>query len=112
MPTGLQNVHESDDVAVDVRVWILQRIADSCLCGQVDDTARPMFGEETGYLDPVRQIELNETKLGVGTELMEAGFLQSYIIIGVDDIDTDDIVPSFQQSLGGVKADEACGAGD
>ncbi len=35
VPAAFQNVQCADDVAVDIGVWVLDRLADAFLCGEV-----------------------------------------------------------------------------
>ena len=60
MPTGLQDVVEPDHVALDVRIRVLDAVADTRLSGQVHDDVKVVFLEETVDEGLVGKVALNE----------------------------------------------------
>ena len=62
MPAALQHVHEADDVAVDVGMRVLQRIAHAGLRRQVDHTVETLAGKEIGHAGTVGNVELDEAE--------------------------------------------------
>jgi len=54
---SLEDVGESDEIAVDIRARICERIADTGLGGQVDHTPRTRVGEKTLEAVPIGQVQ-------------------------------------------------------
>jgi hypothetical protein len=53
VPAAFQDVHEADEVAVDIGMRVLQRVAHAGLGRQVDDPVEPSFGKQSGHAGPV-----------------------------------------------------------
>ena len=60
MPAGLQDVVEPDHVALDVRIRVLDAIADTGLSGQVHDDVEVVFLEEAVDEGLVGEVALDE----------------------------------------------------
>ena len=109
---ALQNAEEADDVGIDIGLGRFQAVADARLGGEVDHPARPRGGEQGGDAVAVSQVQRMMVIGGVGLKLGQARLLQRRIVIGVEVVQADDALAPLQQTPGGVKADEAGGAGD
>ena len=58
-----QNVGEPDNIAVDIREGLLDRVAHSCLCGQIDNYIELSALKNSGYPLAVLKVQFNEFKL-------------------------------------------------
>ena len=109
---ALEDVRETDDVRVDVRVRIHERVANAGLGGEVHDPVEPFAREQCGHPIAVGHIDLLEAKPFVWTQPNEARFLERYIVVVAHRIEADDRVAALEEARGGVVADEPGGAGD
>jgi len=109
---ALQNVHEADEVGVDVGVRILEGIADTGLGGEMDDALGFLGGEEVFDRGSIGEVEAVEAEVGVTGEAGEAGFLEADVVVVVEVVETDDLIAAGEEFFGRVVADEAGGAGD
>ena len=71
VPAALQHVRRADDVAVDVREWILDRIPHARLRGQVDHALEFLAREQRRHAGAVGQVELDEAEPGLRLQLLE-----------------------------------------
>src|SRR5438552_12547010 len=75
VPGTLQDVLKAEDVALDVREWILYRIANSGLCGEMDDPPGASLAKESGHLRPVCHIEQDELESIEAAKQLESSLL-------------------------------------
>jgi hypothetical protein len=66
MPAALQHVHEADEVAVDVGMRVLQRIAHAGLRRQVDHAVEALAGKQPLHAGAVGDVELTKRKRSCG----------------------------------------------
>ena len=114
VPARLQDVVESDDVALDVRVWVGDAVPYPRLCGEIDHHRGPEFTEYAVNRAPVRdRVPEEHEAVPVCPECFEPPVLQPYVVIVCDVIDADDaaIRAVVKQPFGEVRADKAGGAG-
>jgi hypothetical protein len=109
---GLQDVHEADDVALDVGVWILQRVAHAGLRGEVDHPLRPEVGEGRVERGAVLQRRAQEREPGQWCQPRQPRFLQPRVVVVVEVVVAEHLVAARQQALAEFRTDEAGGAGD
>src|SRR5260370_1147890 len=112
VPAPLEDVQETENVAVGVGVGVLQRVADACLRREVDDLMRTQLGEERAHAVDVGDVDAAETEPAVLLQLLEARFLQRDVVVVIDVVDSDDLVAAGEQPRGDVVADESGRAGD
>ena len=114
VPARLQDVVESDDVALDVRVGIGDAVPYPRLCGEIDHHRGPEFPEYAVNRAPVRDgVPEEHEAVPVCPERFEPPVLQPYVVIVCDVVDADDPAVGIlvQQPLCETSADEACGSG-
>ena len=126
-PAGFEDVHEPEDIAVEVGVRMRQTVTYTRLGGQVDHNIRPFFFEHPEERLPVLQIDTVERIAGIevadhlpsrpyrhaaDARLCQAGILETGIIVVVDLIDAGDRMTAGQQTTHQMEADEAGRAGD
>ena len=109
---GLEHVDEADQVRLDVRVRIGQRIAHARLRRQVDHALRAKLGERTFERRPVLERTAHEAEVRVRRELGEARFLQRRVVVVVEVVVAEHVVAAREQALAQGRSDEAGGAGD
>jgi hypothetical protein len=79
VPAALEHVDEADEVGVNIRVWIDQRIAYSRLRGDMNHVRKAMGAEECCLAPSIRKIKLLEPEIGERSQLGEAGAFQRRI---------------------------------
>ena len=122
---GFEEVEEAVDVACDVGLWIDKAVAHACLGGKVDREVELVGGEEVFHFLFVTEVELAEPVVGEGggtdffaisspldAAFAEAGFFEADVVIVVEGVDANDVVPLFCQSAGEVVSDESGVSGD
>src|ERR1700735_772783 len=112
MPATLQNVHEPDQIGIDIGVRIDQRMPHAGLCGKVYHVGESVTAEQFRYRVAVGNVGLLKVEIGEAGKLLEPGFLQPRIVIGGEIVDAEYGVASFQYPPRPVHADEACRPGD
>ena len=120
MPAGLQDVVEPDHVALDVRIRVLDAIADTGLSGKVHDDIEVVFLEEAVDEGLVGEVALDELVgmpfgcVGLLLDLAQAVLLERRIIVVVQVVEPDDAerLLAIQEPQHEVGAYEAGGAGD
>ncbi len=112
MPAAFEDVQEAFDVAVRIGVGIDERIPHAGLRGEMHDTADRIFREQ--LFDPlaVRQIQLDELIAVQRREPSQASLLETYVVVIVDAVETDDPVSAREQPSGHVETDESGHPGD
>ena len=120
MPAGLQDVVEPDHVALDIRIRVLDAVADTSLSGQVHDDVEMVFLEEAVDEGLVGEVALDELVsmllgfFGLLLDLAQAVFLERRIIVVVQVVKPHDVerLLAFKEPQHEVGAYEAGGAGD
>ena len=94
--TGFQDIVETDEVALDICIRILDAVAHTCLCSKVHDHIKVIFPKQAINGGLVGNIAFYKRPPVVGIrliqlfEFLEAVFLQGHIIIVIHIVDTDD----------------------
>src|SRR5258705_9783513 len=101
MSTRFQNVCESDNVAIDVGPWVREGVAHAGLGSQVDYPVEAVLPEAVIYRLHVSEVRANKpvgASCGLGSlgENSEPCLLEGRIVVVVDHIETDHLVPSLQ----------------
>ena len=109
---AFEHVHEADDVAVDVGVRVLQRIAHAGLRGEVDHAVEATGLEELRHARTVGHVELDEAEALVRRQPRQPGLLEADVVVVVEVVEADDLIAARQQAQRGGHADEAGGAGE
>ena len=94
MPAGLQDVVESDHVALDIGIRVLDAIADTCLGGQVHDDVKVVLLEKVIDEGLVGEVALDELVgmpfglRGLLLDLAQAILLERRIIVVIEVVET------------------------
>src|SRR5205085_635174 len=100
--TCLQHVERPGYVAVDVGARSLERIPDACLRRQMDDSLGSTV-ERGRYGFWILEITFDEVKpLLPVKETRHARFLQARVVVVIEVVDGDDLVPTAEQGGGHV----------
>ena len=112
---GLEDVVESDEVALDIGVGIGDAVAHACLGGEVDDYCYLVFGEDCLHGCLVGDGGVDEGPVALQRlNLLQTFILDVDIVIVGDAVDADylDVLDIMEQALDEVAADKAGGACD
>ena len=63
VPAALKDMTKSDEIGIDVSGRILDRVADTRLCCEINHRIKTVFGKKTLHLALVRNIGFDEFKL-------------------------------------------------
>jgi len=110
MSAAFEHVLKRDDVAVDVVVWMVERMPYARLCCEVDDPFERMPLEQFRGGLAVGKVSLLELEARVFAKSFEAGLFQADVVVGVDVVDAEYAVAVSEESFREVEADEAGGA--
>ena len=104
VPAALEHVERAGDVAVDVRLRVLERITHAGLRGQVDDARKFLAREQRLHAALVGEIHLHETELRLPLEDGEARALQVRVVVVVEVVEPDHFVATRQQLVRDVRS--------
>ena len=109
--TSLKDVNKTHNVAVDVRVRVLQRVPDPGLCRQMNHLVEPTLTEQRLHARAIRHVQLLKREARPTREARQPRVLQRGIVIVVQIVDADDLVAPLQERDRNVGADEAGSTG-
>src|SRR5690349_19037179 len=107
----LQQVDETNDVALYIEMRVLQRISHAGLGRKVNDCSEFVPGKQKFHGAQVGNIHLDELESRLGLESLKPRLFPPFVIELIQVVDADDLPPLFQQPSRYVKPDEPCGAG-
>src|SRR5438552_9883158 len=108
VPAAFENVQKTDDIAIDVRVGILERIAHAGLSRQMNDAIRWFALEDIFHSFPVGNVDLNEVETVVLGEPRQSCLLQGNVVVVVEVVQPENIVAAREQPLRDMHPDESC----
>jgi len=126
VPTGLENIQESDDIRIDILAGMIDAVPNPRLRGEMDDTVEGIFLEERLDRGLVFKLHPDEThvwvrgavyglspefRFPIDPQLRETRELKLRVIITVDSVDPDDGIPAFQKPLRRMKTYKSGRAG-
>ena len=111
MPRTFQHIGKTNQIGLDVGVWINKGVSNTRLCGKMNHSLKGFFRKKCGHRPVIGHIHLDEAKIRVSGKSRQSGLFEIDVVIVVEIIDTDNLIPSRQQTEGGVHADESGSAG-
>src|SRR5262245_55352465 len=112
VPASFEDVQEPDEIAVDVRVRIGERVANAGLRGEMDDAIEAFFAEQPFQAFAITEFLAHQAKARMWRKTRKPRLLQRRIVVVIDVVQADDFVAAREQSLAGVISDEPGSAGD
>lgn len=113
---GLQDVEESDEVALEVGARVLDGVADARLGGEVHHDVEAVLGEQALDERGVAQVATDEGKATIRVELSQhaqARVLDARVVVAVEVVKANDgVIGLLEQLLDEERADKAGRAGD
>ncbi len=106
MTASLEDVQEPHQIAVDVCARIRERIADPSLGGQVDHALRTRTRKKTLEAVPIGEVQPVKLEPGAAGQSRQARLFKPDIVVVVDAVEADHMVPTRDQALSDVIADE------
>jgi len=104
--TGFEDVHETNDIGIDVGMRILKAVAHSSLGGKIDYPVESMFGKNLFDGSTIAQISLNEGKTLMVAENSKSILLEFHFIIVVKVIKTHDLIATLKKVNSEMKANK------
>ncbi len=109
---AFEYVEGADDIALDVGVRLLQRVAHPRLRAQMHDALEFPGSEQLRHRLPIRQVGMDEPERLVRLEPGEAGLLERDVVVIIEIVESDDLIASIEEALCGGRANEPGGARD
>jgi hypothetical protein len=107
VPAPLEDVEKANDIAVDVHMRILERVAHAGLGREMDDALRPFALEELCHSPSVGNVELDEPETGLRCKLRQPGLLQGNIVVVVEIVQPENVVAANEEPLRDMHSDES-----
>ena len=107
VPAAFENVQKTDDVAIDVRVGILERIAHAGLGRQMYDPIGRFALEHVFDSCPVGNVGLDEAETLVRGQPRQSRLLQGNVVVVVEVVQPQNIVTAREQPLRDMHPDES-----
>ena len=104
---NFEDIQERREIRCPVGVWILDRVADAGLGGDMDDAFRPLPFAECLDRRAIGEIELGMNVTSIVLETCEPRPLERDIVVVVHLVDADDFVSAGEQRLGHRRTNEA-----
>src|SRR2546423_8902953 len=96
---SLKNVDKAFDVRIDIGMGVFERVTNARLGCEMNNDGKTMLREKRFHRRAIGQIQLHKTEIRMTPENFEAGFLEFWIVVVVDDIKPDDSAAGRQQQL-------------
>ena len=97
--TSFEDVQETADVAVDVRVRVNERVSDSCLGSKVHDSIELLLNKKALNPFSVLKIEAHGLEVGIQGDLLEPCKLEIDVIVVIDIIEAHYRISSCEEPL-------------
>lgn len=110
-PAPLEDVNESHEIGARIGDGVLQGVTDAGLGRKVNDAFRPYIGEDSANRARVGHISGDEPK-STAAKTIQPCELKVRVVVGIQVVDSNNLVPAPQQRRCDCSADEACGPGD
>src|SRR5216683_3330975 len=107
----LQQINETREIALYVKVGIFQRVSYAGLRCQMDDGAKLLLLEHRFEARTIRNINLRETKVFFRLKDFKPGGLESIVVIRAEIIQADYTEAEFMEPVANVKTNEARATG-
>src|SRR3954470_23975376 len=112
VPARFEDVDEADEIALHVRVRILDRVAHAGLRGEIDDAFRAEIAECMLQRSAILQRCAHQTEYALRRQPGKARLLERRIVVRVDVVIAEHFIAARQQPFAESCADEAGGTGD
>lgn len=100
------------EIAVGIGEGVVQRIAYPGLGAKMDHPIELLPNEQGRDGLPVREIAALEAKTGQLQELRQPRLFQAHLVVVIEIVEADDLMPFVTEPLRHMKADKAGSAGD
>lgn len=115
MAARFENIIKSDDIRFDIHIRIGNRIANACLCREIDHNLRFIIGKNSFNQRPIGKIALDKRPAAVRLclrklpDLRQTILLDGNIVIVVHVVQTDDLnaINAFEQFRHQIRANKS-----
>jgi len=109
---ALEDVHKTDQIRVDIGVWVLKRVPDPGLCAEVHHTVKTLRPKQLSHPVTVRQIQRYKPEAVKGLQLPEPGLLETDLVEVVQVVGPHNFVAPRAERPRDVVADKPGRSGD
>ncbi len=109
---ALEHVHEADEVGIDIRRGVFDRIAHPGLRGQMHHRVELAGCEELAHRLALDDIELLKEEPGPRAQALEARLLEADVVVGIEIIDAHNLVATIEQPVRQRRSDKPSGPGN
>ena len=106
MSAPFEDVQKADQITVDVRVRIGDRIAYAGLRREMNDPVKSLRDEQRLKPTAIAELHAHKTKARSTTQPSEACVFERRVVVVVHVVESDDLITAGEQSLGRVGADK------
>lgn len=108
IPATFKDIEESVDIGVQIRVRVVNRISNTCLGSEVNDSVEWILMENVCNRITVGEISFEKGEVFQSPQRLESRVLQCRIIVRVDVVDPDYLMPCSTQFMGYGTSDKPC----
>ena len=120
-PTILYNVVKTNDIGLNVCIWVHKTMPNTCLCSEIYNNVKLLLSKNIFMKNLIRYIPFDKWKFRVcwifyrntffhtiNSEFFKPGIFQVYIIIIIDTIQPNYFMSFIQEPCNCVKTNETC----
>ena len=114
MTARFEDVVEADEIGINVRLGIVNRVAHACLSGEIHDDTKLILCEETLNEGSISEIATNESEAPVHISLSKHSksvFLNARVVIAVNVVEANNLPTTTKQLSTQKRTDKASGTG-
>ena len=102
-----QQIHEARNVAADVELRILQRIAHARLRRQMNHGMKLRAAHQRSHRRAIGQVAFHKAKIRLRRQQPQPGGLQPIVLIRIEIVEAEHPPSPVEQAFGGVKSNES-----
>ena len=103
-------VLEADYIALDIGLWVLQRLPDPRLCREVQNAVKIVLSKEQVNDLTIREVTLNRGKPEVVKQRFQSILLETDVVIVIETVDAHNLTARLEQRLRNTGANKPFGA--
>ena len=93
---SINEVLETDYIAVDIGPWVLRRIPDPRLCRELQHAVKIVLSKEQVSDLSIRKVTLNKGKPGVVEQRFQSILLETDVVIVIETVDAQNLIARLE----------------